>query len=134
MLTLDGFDPASGKMRGDGFISLVSAGVAEPAAVWPFADLLKHWGRKHAKAVYVPSLLRREPQLSFRYGGIVRFGEGTDFLRFLRAISQGAVYYDPGIKLVESEGRVLVKRRSQFRIASGDLSQLYTSMTIEAVT
>ena len=61
-LTVDGFDPKTGKMRGDGKLMLVKSGDSEPAAVWPFGELLRHWSRKHAKAGYVPSMRQRDPQ------------------------------------------------------------------------
>ncbi len=129
-LTLDGFDGARNRINPDGAIVLRDrAGCA--AAVWPFSDLLVHWSRKHAHAVYVPSLCEREPELRYRYANVVRFGEGTDFVRFVRAVNDGAVYYDPGIKLVGCEGAQRAKRRSQFRIASGNLPRLYSRMSIE---
>src|SRR5690606_18387334 len=109
-----------------GALSLVDPDGA-PAASWSYAGLMAHWKRKHAKAVYVPSSKRRlllaDPE--YCYGGEVALGVGTDFLLLLKAISQGAVYYDPGIKVVETNGRRTSKRRSQFRIRSRQLDALY---------
>ena len=63
-------------------------------------------------------------------GGRVRLGDGTDFLRFLKALTNGNIYYDPGIKVEDaSSATPKVKRRSQFRIRSGDLGSLYESFT-----
>ena len=58
----------------------------------------------------------------------MRLGEDTDFLRFLKAMADRKVYYDPGIKL-EGASTVIprVKRRSQFRIKSA-ISMLYARM------
>jgi MvaI/BcnI restriction endonuclease family len=55
--------------------------------------------------------------------------EDTDFLCFLKAVADRKVYYDPGIKLEgASTGHPTVKRRSQFRIKSPDISMLYVRM------
>ena len=40
-------------------------------------------------------------------------------------MSNGNIYYDPGIKLENIESKPIVKRRSQFRIKSGYLGKLY---------
>jgi hypothetical protein len=72
---------------------------------------------------------RAVPAQQYSYGSKVRLGEDTDFLRFLKAMADRNVYYDPGIKL-EGASTVSprVKRRSQFRIKSADLSMLYARM------
>jgi hypothetical protein len=134
MLRLDGFDLQSGKWLPDGQVALVASGETEPAASWPFAELLDHWGRKHAKAVYVPSIVMREPELRYQFGTYVRLGEGPDFTYFLKALALGIIFYDPGIKLEQAEGKWKPpKRRSQFRVISGDLPKLYKSMTVRAL-
>jgi len=98
----------------------------EVAAEWHYAGLLTHWNRKHDKAAYVPSLCQRGDPIQYRYGSHVRLGTGTDFERFLSAISSGAIWYDPGIKLEgASTTNPRLKRRSQFRIRSANLARLY---------
>lgn len=98
----------------------------EVAAEWHYASLLTHWNRKHDKAAYVPSLCQRGDPIQYRYGDRVRLGTGTDFDRFLSAISSGAVWYDPGIKLEgASTPQPSLKRRSQFRIRSANLARMY---------
>lgn len=98
----------------------------EIAAEWHYAGLLTHWNRKHDKAAYVPSLCQRGDPVQYRYGDRVRLGTGTDFDRFLLAISTGAIWYDPGIKLESvSTPNPRLKRRSQFRIRSANLARLY---------
>ena len=95
---------------------------------------MAHWIRKHPLAAYVPSL-HEKAKNSYRYGPTVRLGEGTDFLHFLRAMSEGKVYYDPGIKLEDaSTDHPKPKRRSQFRIKSADLPLLYDKMEAKTVT
>ena len=132
-LITTGFHPDKGTMDGNGGISLLYGDEKVPAAEWKFSDLLRHWSRKHAKAVYVPSMCRKEPQLSYRFADLVRLGEGTDFLRFLRAVHDGVVFYDPGIKLECASTTPKVKRRSQFRILSGNLPCLYDKMTVQSL-
>lgn len=98
----------------------------EVAAEWHYASLLTHWNRKHEKAAYVPSLCQRGNPNQYRFGDRVRLGTGTDFERFLSAISSGAIWYDPGIKLEGvSTTQPRLKRRSQFRIRSANLARMY---------
>jgi hypothetical protein len=132
-LLTTGFEAKSGKMDGTGSIVLIREKETHPAAVWQFSDLLKHWSRKHAKAVYVPSMCRHQDSLAYRFANVVRLGEGTDFIRFLRAVHGGFVYYDPGIKLEHASGKPVIKRRSQFRILSGDIPCLYSKMTTQGL-
>jgi hypothetical protein len=126
MLKLFGYDAVSGEITNvDGSLALVRDDDTI-AASWSFAALGSLWNRKHAQAVYVPAERRTEPRLEYRYGNIVRMGKGTDFLRLLRGIAAGVVFYDPGIKLESaSSDEPSVKRRSQFRIKSHDISILY---------
>lgn len=128
MLALDGYDLASGKIiNPDGEIALVDP-QGNIAASWGFAHLLKHWTRKHAKAAYVPSQMRKEPSRQYYYGGIVRLAVGTSFLRFLKAMAEGLIYYDPGIKLENATTAPKVKRRSQFRVRSRNIRDLYDAV------
>ena len=99
------------------------------AATWGFRGIISHWNRKHAKAVYVPSLMQFPPP-EYSYGAVVQLCEGTDVLLLLAAVSAGSVYYDPGIK-IESAGteKPVIKRRSQFRVAHAGLNALYRNST-----
>ena len=127
-LTTPGFNDATGKIvDAHGGIVLVAADGRE-AATWRFDGLMRHWNRKHRQAAYVPSQMKTEPARQYRYGDMVRLGDGTDFLRFLKALTTGNIYYDPGIKVEDaSSPKPKVKRRSQFRIRSADLGSLYES-------
>ncbi len=127
-LTTPGFNETTGKIiDAHGGIALVTTDGRE-AATWRFDGLMRHWNRKHRQAVYVPSQMKTEPDRHYRYGGMVRLGDGTDFLRFLKALTKGNIYYDPGIKVEDaSSSTPKVKRRSQFRIRSADLGSLYES-------
>jgi hypothetical protein len=133
-LTLDGFDVESGKiLKSDGSICLLDKN-GNSAASWSFATLLKHWNTKHANACYVPSQMQKlansdsGTRQQYFYGNNILLGEGTDFILLLKQIANGNIYYDPGIKLELEIAGVrpkLIKKRSQFRIKSGNLRNLY---------
>ncbi len=129
---LVGFDAATGKITdANGKIALVSD-ADEVAASWSFKKILEHWAHKHAKAVYVPSKRQTEPNWQYAYGHKVQLAQGTDSLRLLRAFAAGKMYYDPGIKLENaSTAQAKSKKRSQFRVASRNITALYE--TVETV-
>jgi hypothetical protein len=124
-LRLVGFSESGDKVEdADGGIELVDDR-ADIAARWPFAALLEHWNRKHAKAAYVPSMRQKEPR-KYRYADEAFLGIGTDFGLFLKGLSSRLIAYDPGIKLEGTEGPdPKSKRRSQFRIAFTALPAVY---------
>jgi len=124
-MVLDGFDAESGKITDlDGGLVLVDRS-SEVAAHWSFIGMMQHWNRKHAQAAYVPSLFRTPPP-EYSYGPRILLCEQTDFILFLKAFSDGAVYYDPAIKVENASGlRPDIKRRSQFRIKHQSLRKLY---------
>jgi hypothetical protein len=133
-MILDGYDQANNKIEDStGGIKLVDDSGRE-AAIWLFTDMMTHWNRKHAKAVYIPSLSRKNPQ-QYHYGETVDLGEGTDFLRFLQAMASGMVYYNPGIKLENaSQPKVKIKRRIQFKVKPANLHCLYHTMSEVNIT
>lgn len=125
-LELPGYDPTRRKIVDvDGGIALLADDGVE-AARWSFVKLMKHWRHKHAKAVYVPSMLRQEPHRQYSFGPSVHLGTGSDFLMLLHGIASSAVYLDPGIKLEHaSTPHPRTKRRSQFRVKFSGLKALY---------
>ena len=124
-MQLIGFDTGSGKIRNtDGRIALVDIKGNETAS-WSFASMLTHWNRKHNKACYVPSLSRTVNEREYKYGNNVILGTGTDFQLFLRQIANGSIYFDTGIKMENVSTKPKIKKRSQFRIKSQNLSKLY---------
>jgi len=131
-MQLNGYDAGTGKITDPaGAIALVSD-KGEVAAEWDFGKILEHWSHKHTKAVYVPSKCRTDPQRQYSYGNKVRLAQKTDSLRLLAAFANGGVYYDPGIKLENvTIGEPKTKKRSQFRVASRDITALYE--TVETV-
>lgn len=128
-LEILGFDTKKKKMDATGSVVLVNAR-DRVAASWSFATLLTIWTRKHAQAAFVPSMVRSGLTPEYRYGGFVHLGVGTDFGRFLTSMSEGCVYYDPGIKLETIDGKLKVKRRSQFRVNFRNLHALYASFAM----
>ena len=131
-MRLNGYNSESKSITdAKGEIALVSD-AGEVAASWSFPKILEHWSKKHTKAVYVPSLRRVEPVRQYSYGHKVRMAQKTDSLRLLAAFATGSVYYDPGIKLEKmSSAEPESKKRSQFRVASRNISALYE--TVETV-
>ncbi len=124
-MKLIGFDHISGKIRNsNGSISLIDQKGNE-AASWSFSSMLLHWNKKHDKACYVPSLSDIKGDRKYKYGNNVILGTGTDFQLFLRQMESGNIYYDPGIKLENMSSKPKIKRRSQFRIKSRFLPNLY---------
>lgn len=124
-MNLNGYDAATGKITDiEGGLALLTS-TSAVAASWSFKGLMSHWNRKHAQAAYVPSLFRTPPP-EYSYGAHVLLCERTDFLLFLKAFAAGHVYYDPAIKVEgASTAAPAIKRRSQFRVAHADLTQLY---------
>lgn len=124
-LELKGYDREAGTITDmDGGVALVSHD-GEIAALWKFAGMMEHWSRKHAQAVYVPSLFRTPPP-EYRYGPRILLCEQTDFSLLLKAVLTGTVYYDPGIKMeMASTAKPDIKRRSQFRVRHDQLAALY---------
>ena len=134
-LTLLGYDAEKSRIIDPSAgLALVSE-KGQQAAVWHYSKLIDHWKRKHSQAVYVPSLSKVNAVREYQYGKIVRLGVGTDFFRFLGAIAAQRIYYDPGIKLENASSKnPKTKRRSQFRVKSGQLDALYDSMDAVDVT
>lgn len=129
-LALDGFDSTSGRYSPSGAIQLLDRH-EQVAAAWPFAKLMDHWKIKHAHAAFVPSQHRAIPERQYRYGKDILLGEGAEFGLLLKAVHEGRVYYDPGIKIEGISGeKPKAKKRSQFRVASKDLPALYESNRI----
>ncbi|MCO5287502.1 MAG: MvaI/BcnI restriction endonuclease family protein [Chitinophagaceae bacterium] len=129
-MQLIGFDNASGKIRSsNGRIALVDRKGNE-AAAWSFASMLLHWNRKHNQACYVPSLSDTTGNRKYKYGNKIILGTGTDFQLFLKQMAIGNIYYDPGIKMENVSTKPKIKKRSQFRIKSQHLSNLYKDSEI----
>ncbi len=126
-LEIEGFDHDSGMITdASGKIALIDT-KGNQASTWSFAKLMDLWKRKHAKAAYVPSLSRTNPETgkAYLYCNNIRLFEGTSFTRFLSSTVDSGVYYDPGIKLENASTKPTTKRRSQFRIKSKLLGCLY---------
>lgn len=131
-MVITGYDSKQMKITDvNGFIGLIDR-ADNIAASWSFASLIKHWNTKHANACYVPSMNRKMTgeiyKQQYIYHDQVMLGSQTDFLLFLRQFALGNIYYDPAIKLelaIEGQRKQNIKRRSQFRIRSSNLIELY---------
>ena len=133
-LQLIGFDSGIGRIRNtNGRIALVDIEGNETAS-WSFASMLLHWNRKHNQACYVPSMLDDESGRQYKYGNNIILGTGTDFQLFLGQMASGNIYYDPGIKMENASTKPKIKKRSQFRIKSQHLPNLYKTNEILDIT
>ena len=131
-LQLTGFDRETNKISKDGGGIALFSDNGECGAFWPFAGLMTHWVKKHSRAAYIPAMMVKEP-LRYCYGDKVRLAIKTDFLRFLKAMNSGKVYYDPGLKLENASTKPKVKRRNQFRIKSSEIGALYESLEVKSL-
>jgi hypothetical protein len=132
-LALDGFDPITQEMRGNGAVILLDAHNTV-AAGWSFTKLLDHWKCKHALAVYVPCEREPKPGVRYRYGNCVLRACGAQFRKVLLGFAHGLIAYDPGIKIEHhTTAAPKLKRRSQFRIASKYLGELYSESELVRV-
>ncbi|RKF22740.1 hypothetical protein D6851_05960 [Altericroceibacterium spongiae] len=124
-MTLTGYNATTEKITDfDGGMALINA-TQEVAAFWSFKGMMAHWNRKHAQAAYIPSVFRTPPP-EYSYGARILLCEQTDFLLFLKAFASGKVYYDPAVKVEQASSPTpKIKRRSQFRVAHANLTQLY---------
>ncbi len=122
-----GFDPENEKIIDTGGGIFLLDTNESVAAGWMFRDLFEHWKRKHAQAAYVPYIVRESVPKAYWFGKNISLGEGTEIIRFLRAVSSKCVFYDPGIKVTRDAGRERVKARSQFRILFKNLGTLYSN-------
>lgn len=129
-LVLDGYNPTTNDYLPTGAMLLVDAS-GLIAAGWAFAKLMDHWKVKHARAAYVPCQQLLVPSRQYRYGRNILLGEGAEFKLLLKALHDGVVYYDPGIKLESaSTDNPSSKKRSQFRVKSHGLPALYKTSRI----
>ncbi len=124
-LSLIGYDKESGKIKNSNGKIVLLTDEGKEAASWSFASLLKHWNRKHNQACYLPSLSEVTETRRYKYANKAILGIGTDFTLFLSQMDKGNIYYDPGIKMENVSTKPKIKRRSQFRIKSGQLKDLY---------
>jgi hypothetical protein len=119
-----------GKIRkAEGYIALVDSNENETAS-WSFTSMLKHWNRKHNQACYVPSLSDTADERKYKYEDRVILATGTDFQLFLAQMAIGNIYYDPGIKMENILTHPKIKKRSQFRVKSKFLNNLYNESEI----
>ncbi|QOJ27752.1 MAG: MvaI/BcnI restriction endonuclease family protein [Ignavibacteriales bacterium] len=124
-LEISGFDKTEKQITSTGGKIILLDNQENEAAAWTFSSVISHWKRKHTNACYIPSLLKQNGSRKYKYGNNILLGLGTDFVLFLAQLSLGNIYYDPGIKIENASTNPRTKQRSQFRIKSRFLSELY---------
>lgn len=125
-LGLVGFDAVDGTITDVAGRIVLTDSEGTEGASWSYSHLLTHWNRKHSSAAYVPYLSEQHGLPAYTYINPILLGEQTDFSRYLRAIANGSVVFDPGSKIdgVNST-RPRVKARSQFRVGRRRIGCLY---------
>ena len=125
-LTVRGFNPVKKQIEDVGGTVELLTDKGHCAAAWSFVDLMISWNKKHAQAAYVPYESEKIAAPAYRYFSPALLGEGTDFNRYLSALSSGKVIFDPGSKVMNaSSQKSTVKARSQFRMSVQHLAELY---------
>ena len=127
ILRLAGFDTATAKIVDvSGGIELRD-GNGVVSAAWSYSSLIRHWSKKHAAAAFVPYIRSEADPVRYKYGNEVMLGEGAEFPRYLLAMQNGTVVYDPGSKVsFASTARSRTKARNQFRSVLSRLDALYS--------
>jgi hypothetical protein len=125
-LIVRGFNPALNVIEDVGEAVELLTDAGRCAAAWSFSDLMIGWNKKHAQAAYVPYESEKVGEPAYRYLSPALLGEGTDFNRYLIAMCEGLVIFDPGSKVMNaSSPKSTVKARSQFRMSLQHLAGLY---------
>lgn len=132
-LRMEGYDRNTGEITDTSGGLLMRDEAGHIAAGWTFDKLLTHWSRKHAQTAYVPYQHEDRDIRYYTYGPNVHICEGASLARFLNALSDGAIYYDPGINMKWNGHRWKPKKRNQFRIAWKNVAQIYEQMTEETL-
>ncbi len=100
------------------------------AAAWSMDKLLEHWILKHANVFFVEYRKRGSGRaVEYRFGPKILIATGANFSRFWKALFDGVIYLDPGLKLEGVDDcdldSVKSKTRFQFRASFRKLSNLY---------
>jgi hypothetical protein len=87
-LGITGFDVTESKLTNpDGCIAL-SDDKGQTAASWSFNKIMDHWKKKHALAVYIPCMKKKDTSgIFYCYGSAVALGTGAGFEMLLSSIS-----------------------------------------------
>ena len=140
---MQGFDVADQKF-GDDVTNIMpflsKEGDDQIISGWSFEKLYESWSEKHAKACYVEYESRDFEgdktlghDKEYRYTGVVYICEGTSIYKYLKAIVNQAVYYDPAHEIktnkspsVRPQWRISVTKKGFKTI----LEQLYSRVEV----
>ena len=119
-LDIGGFDPTS-KEFSDAvdsiIVCLINENIEEIISGWTFQKLLDGWSKKHMAACYVEYEKRSDSGDGhgdeYRFTGRILICEQTTIFRYLNAIAENYIYYDPGHEITAT-GKPWV--RPQWRI------------------
>ena len=127
-LTIDGFNTGRSGYDPQGKVLFLDRG-DNIAASWSFTKLLDSWGKKHARAAYVPYITETDAGIrKYMYSSRVRLATGTNFRHFLTALDSGNLYLDPAHKITGYNTNPVGKARTQWRINSRHVDSFYDSI------
>ena len=144
ILDIEGYEPITREFAVEDdavYLSLKDNATQVLISGWSMDKLLSSWNEKHAAACYVEYEKRRyrgsDPSYKweYRYSGKALLGEGTDIWKYLRAVSEQIVYYDPAHDIAVG-GKP--RQRPQWRLEvksnfEEQLSVLYDSVFFESL-
>lgn len=115
ILEITGWNRDSNRPSGEGNLGVVlrDAGNDEILSGWSIEKLAHHWVKKHSAAFYLEAL--KQGAVGFEtimYGPSALLGEGTSIEKFLRLVSAGTIFLDPGDSLKGGKTHA----RTQWRI------------------
>lgn len=127
-LAIDGFETGKSGYDPEGKVLFLDRNDTI-AASWSFTKLLYSWGKKHARAAYVPYIAETDSEIrKYKYSDRVRLATGTNFKNFLTALDRGDLYLDPAHKITDYNTRPVGKARTQWRINSRHIETFYDSI------
>lgn len=106
MLCMEGFDPVNCEVSNPNGGLILRDQHGNIAAGWSFNKLISHWSKKHSQTAYVTyKKIKNTDNTFYKFGPQVILCKGAELKLFLNALSQGIIYYDPGInqKLIDNE-------------------------------
>lgn len=125
---LDGYDPVSKSITdpSGGLFLKNASGVI--VAGWSFDKIIDHWKKKHSNTCFVSYTVRKSSLNYYQFGPEITLGKGTNLDKFLDALYNSVIYYDPGINLKFNGQTWKPKKRNQFRVKWNNISLLYESL------
>lgn len=125
-LRMEGFNPHSMEIVDPNGGLVLRDRNEKIVAGWTFNKIVTHWSRKHKQTAYVSYKKTGDgADVFFKFGPEVLLCRGNGLKKFLSALHNGALYYDPGVNQKLIAGLWKSKKRNQFRVAWKNVGSLY---------